>query len=546
LSVNKRTNVEFNVPYFKFILMFSIITVANAKNINFVRPRESPVIEKHLQEYLKQSPPDPVPVWIYFTDKQIYNENQYCYVLQSNQTIISEKALQRRTKMKPKELISFDDIPPSQFYVEQLSANSFQIRHSSRWMNAVSGFIPAANIPIIAALPFIRQITLLPYTRHFSQTKPTESSNHILLQDTLDYGASAAQLEQIHVPELFELGYKGQGIIIGVLDTGFNLEHEALRHIDKIAEYDFIFNDGITQNEPADIRTQDYHGTRVLSVIGGEKSGSLYGPAFNAAYLLAKTEDMRSETPIEEDNWVAAVEWTEAQGVDVISTSLGYYDWYTYQNMDGRTAVTTRMAAKAAAQGIVVCVAAGNERSTAWYYIGAPADADSIVTVGAVDIQGQITYFSSSGPTFDGRIKPEVVACGLHVTMVSNSCDSCYTTDSGTSFSTPLVAGVAALLLQAHPKWTPVQVREALMMTADRHENPDNLYGWGLVNALAALHYQQKGDVTGDDIVNELDVFAAADLILGTASFSEPAIEAADINKDGEVDVRDIVLLINR
>jgi serine protease AprX len=533
------------MPLIIISLLFFFATVSNAKNITFFHPKDSPVIENRLQDYLNRSHEDPVPVWIYFTDKHTFNENQYRSTQQSDQKIISERAMRRRAKMNPGELISFDDIPVCENYLEQLSSYGFHVRHTSRWLNAASGFAPVEALFAIASLAFVRQITLLPYTRHSSEIKQLVSHD-VTSADTLAYGASAAQLEQIHVPEVHQLGFSGQGIIIGMLDTGFNLKHEALRHIDKIAEYDFVFNDVITQNEAADIATQERHGTRVLSVIGGEKSGSLYGPAFKAGYILAKTEDMRSETPVEEDNWVAALEWAEAQGVDVISTSLGYYDWYTYQNMDGRTAVTTRIAAKAAALGVVLCAAAGNERNDTWHYIGAPADADSIITVGAVDIQGQITFFSSAGPTFDGRIKPEVVACGLHVYMVSSSCDSCYTTDNGTSFSTPLVAGVAALLLQAHPHWTPMQVRDALMMTADRHDNPDNLYGWGLVNALAALNYRLKGDVTGDDVVNEQDVFAAADLILGTASFTEPAIQAADVNKDGEVDVCDIVLLINQ
>ncbi|MBN2000641.1 S8 family serine peptidase, partial [candidate division KSB1 bacterium] len=324
-------------------------------------------------------------------------------------------------------------------------------------------------------------------------------------------------------------------------DTGFWLEHEAVNFINKVAEYDFVFNDDNTANEPGDAGNQDSHGTQVLSVVGGKMDGFLYGPAFGADFLLGKTEDMRGETVIEEDNWVAALEWAEALGADIVTTSLGYIDWYTYKDMDGKTAITSQAAQKAAAKGVLVLVSAGNERDDPWYYITAPADADSIVTVGAVDKYGFITGFSSSGPTFDGRIKPEVVAMGQSVRMASTLCPSCYTSANGTSYATPLVAGVAALLVEAHPFWSPMQLREALINTADRSGQPDNLYGWGLVNALAAIEYRLTGDINDDDRVDRNDALLAADIWLGRHHCSGEALEKADVNGDGDINVLDVV-----
>jgi len=332
-----------------------------------------------------------------------------------------------------------------------------------------------------------------------------------------------------------------------MLDTGYNLQHEALQHIVPVAQYDFIFHDDTTRNQPnQDVASQHNHGTQTLSVIGGMKDRRLYGTAFGAQYILAKTEDVRSETPIEEDNWVAAIEWADSLGADIASTSLGYFDWYTYEDMDGNTAVTTRAADKAVARGIVVVVAAGNWRNKDWHYISAPADADSVIAVGAVDINNQITSFSSAGPTYDGRIKPEVVALGSGVYAVHPNDSTAYLRVAGTSFSTPLTAGVTALLLEAHPTWTPMQVREALMMTADRADNPDNLYGWGLVNALAALNYHQKGDVDGNDEYTLDDVLLAAKIAIGAYQYEKPEYQAADVTRDGKVDVTDVVMLLKK
>jgi serine protease AprX len=531
------------VIYIFTLLLFFL--PLEAKNSILTQPKQVPLIEPALQDYLVRTREQTVPVWIYFTDKNVFDDASYRQELESSRDLVSPRAIARRARMGGPVGLTFDDLPVQERYISILEKNGLNVRHRSRWLNAVSGYVPAGSLQSISDLPFVQRISLLHTSRHTREIEGPAAFGRSAVEGALDYGPSGAQLAQIKVPEVHAMGYSARGVLIAMLDTGFNLTHESLQNVVQVAEYDFVFHDNVTANQPEDVKSQEYHGTQTLSTIAGAKNGFLYGPAYGASFLLAKTEDVRSETPVEEDNWVAAMEWAEAQGVDVVNSSLGYLDWYTYQDMNGRTAVTTRAAARAAALGVVVCVSAGNERDSGWYYIDAPADADSIITVGAVDITGFISSFSSAGPTFDGRIKPEVVACGSAVYTASASCTTCYSSSFGTSFSSPLVAGVAALLLEAHPAWSPMQVREALMMTADRRDHPDNLYGYGLVDALKAIQYQQKGDVTGDDKVDETDVLAAAHIALKDASYSSAAIAAADLNRDGQVNIVDVVLMVN-
>jgi subtilisin family serine protease len=229
-------------------------------------------------------------------------------------------------------------------------------------------------------------------------------------------------------------------------------------------------------------------------VIGGFQPGRLIGPAFAATFLQAKTEDTTSETPVEEDNWAAAAQWAEARGADVISSSLGYLIFdaphrsYTFSDMNGQTAVSTRAADAAAARGVVVVNSAGNggfnsEHNT----LGEPSDGRRVIAVGAVDVRGNRTSFSSVGPTADGRVKPDVMAQGADVFAAVPFSSSLYFPVDGTSFSCPLTAGVAALLVQARPDAGVDRIADALRLTASRAGSPDNQQGHGIIDALAAV-----------------------------------------------------------
>ncbi len=366
----------------------------------------------------------------------------------------------------------------------------------SRWLNAVSVSADIDVLERIAVLPFVRAIEpVRTWQRAERLPAPLASQPERSSPYGLDYGGALEQVELIRVPQVHELWIDGTGITVGMLDNGFRWRtHEAMSGINVRDEYDFIFDDTLTQNEDGkDSWSQDAHGTVTFSTIAGFKQGMLIGPAFNAEFYLAKTERNGSETQIEEDYWVAGIEWLAAQGATIVSASLGYSTWddgtgYRYENgdFDGRTAVTTRAAVEAMRRGIVVVTAMGNEGSSRGSLI-APADADSIIAVGAVDFNGDVAGFSSRGPTNDLRIKPDICAPGVSVYCANKNADDTYERNNGTSMATPLAAGVAALVRSARPELTPVQVRDALRLTADNADAPDNASGWGVINAWDAI-----------------------------------------------------------
>ncbi len=436
--------------------------------------------------------------WVFFTDKDLNSLSKTTQMLNLTKSRISPKALKRRAKVRSaNNLIDKHDFLVSKNYLNKLESMGHKPVVVSNWLNSASFWLNASEIIEIAKLAFVKNIRRVGRANRKPPPEDIEPAMPIKLQkadtDSLDYGNSTIQNALINVPVVHDLGITGKGIWIGMLNTGFKYrDHEAFENLTIIAEYDFIHNDGTTENEAEqDSSGQHYHGTQTLSTIGGFKEGQLIGTAFDANFLLAKTEDITREIPAEEDNWVAGMEWLESLGADVVSSSLGYLDFYTQADMDGNTAVTTIAADFAVSRGVVVLNSAGNEGNDPWRIMIAPADGDNVIAVGAVDSQADSLYFSSVGPTADGRTKPDVVALGSRVYTAlpsSNSkAASPYGFSSGTSFSCPAVAGVAALVLSAHPNLTPLEVRAALRLTADRAVNPDNKYGWGLVNAYDAV-----------------------------------------------------------
>lgn len=294
------------------------------------------------------------------------------------------------------------------------------------------------------------------------------------------HGLAYEQLNQLQIIQLHDEGYWGDGVTVGVLDTGFNLTHESLWHTRVIAARDFT----VQGDWSAD---QGGHGTAILSVIGGIKPDVFVGAAPNASYIVGKTELVEPEREVEEHWYVAGMEWAEALGADVLSTSLGYLDWYSYSDMDGNTAVTTRAANVACAKGLVVVTANGNEgENEGRPWMIAPADGYKTLGVGAVDKEGVIAPWSSRGPTYDGRVKPNVCARGVDTWCARTRDPHGYFPSAGTSLATPLAAGAAALLIQKRPDLSPDEIRMALMKTATRAASPDNEYGYGIVQAFDA------------------------------------------------------------
>ncbi|MCH8012004.1 MAG: S8 family peptidase [Candidatus Marinimicrobia bacterium] len=483
------------ILYF-FLLIFSASSL-NASQLPPKRTPQYPVINPNLEQVGIRSG-GLIHAWIYFTDKGIHHPEEYAAVLRKIKGQLTEKNLLRRQKLSKSDIVSFRDIPVHQEYVSRILSTGVSLRHRSRWLNAVSVAATRSQLEVVSQFSFVAKIDpVRVHKRPIPEATPDEISSILIppstisktQYDTLDYGSSLEQIQQINIHLAHEAGYTGEGVVVLMLDTGYFKDHESIQQENIIAEWDFINNDGNTQNEVGDPSSQHDHGTYTLSALGGYAPGNLIGPAFDSHFLLAKTEIVDQEIQQEEDNYVAALEWGDSLGADVVSSSLGYIDWYTYPDMDGNTAVTTKAMDIAASVGIVCVTAAGNEGDDDWYYIIAPADADSVISVGAVDMNGVIAGFSSHGPTYDGRLKPEVCARGVSTVCASPFNVDQYTRKGGTSLSTPLVAGAAAVILSAHPDWTPMMVREALMKTASRADYPDNSYGWGVIDVWEAIRF---------------------------------------------------------
>lgn len=435
-------------------------------------------------------------VWVYLTDKNIFDDHTYAMRLEEARSRLDPHAATRRARVST-ALVDFYDIPVFEGYISRVTDLGAEIVRESRWLNALSVRAPLETLHAIADLPFVQMLVPVrsyghprPVPPTLDEPPPTPTQGN----DIFDYGASYDQLAEIGVVDAHNEGYTGAGVMVAMLDTGFDYTHPAFQHVlddgRLIDQWDFVNDDGNVRNEGTDDEFQHVHGTATWSVLAGFVEGTLIGPAFGSDFLLYKTEDITDEAPIEEDNWVAAAERADAFGADVISTSLGYKDWYTYEDMDGNTAVITIAADIAVGRGIVVCTSAGNEGTQDWYYITAPADGDSVIAVGAVDWFNEVAGFSSHGPTYDGRTKPEVVARGVDVWgAFDTGGEDLYEYLTGTSMSCPLVGGSATLVIEARPGWSPMRVREALMLTADTAENPDNDRGWGRIDVMGAIAF---------------------------------------------------------
>jgi subtilisin family serine protease len=405
----------------------------------------------------------------------------------------NERALERRAlRGDPARIAVLDRLPDSRA-IEELRNRGIQIRYVSRWLSAASCELDEEQLEQLRAelgrsavrpvRSFRRDVN--PLVGELGEARASKG----VAPSALDYGPSRFQSELIQADQLHALGLSGAGVRALVMDTGFFTDLAAFEHLDIFAEHDFVFDDDETANEFPDSTSQQRHGTGVLGLFAGFDPGDIIGPGYAAEVVLAKTEYVSSETRVEEDNFVAALEWGEALGVDLVTASLGYCCFddstaYADEDYDGDTAPTSVAMDAAAAFGVLPLVAVGNRGSRPGIMM-TPADADSVVSVGSVDADSTVSDFSSRGPTFDGRFKPEVAALGR--AAVWTRVDGDYGARSGTSAATPQVAGIAAMLIEAHPQWNAMQYREALLRSASQSDQPDNNLGHGIVRGRDAL-----------------------------------------------------------
>lgn len=438
---------------------------------------------------------------VFFKDKGpgmfFVGSNQYEYAKNS----ISYRSLERRMKfMSHDSIVTFEDVPIFSEYLQRIESYGCKIRLKLKWLNYVVIETSPSIAKEISYLGFVRAVQsigeLIPDSlkilslSHFSnQSKKFfyQSQNDILVDPY--FGDSKVQLSMLGIDSLLQFGVSADSIIIGIIDTGFKWkQHKTTRDAKILAEWDFVNSDPITQNEELDTIIQDSHGSMVLSIISGKLPRVFIGASPFSSFVLAKTEDIRSETHFEEDCFASALEWMDSIGVDVITSSLGYRAFdslnvnYEFSHLDGKTSLPSYYANRAVFRGISMITAAGN-RGPKDSTLLAPGDALYEITVGAVNQTGDsVLSFSSRGPTYDGRIKPDVCALGAGVVAGNFTHPDSLFFANGTSMATPLIAGGVALLRSAFEEMTPFEIIEWLHRTSSHAHNPRNDFGWGVPN----------------------------------------------------------------
>lgn len=403
--------------------------------------------------------------WVFFNDKGPQAETQLLHP----ETYLSQRALERRAKNRLP--VDVTDVPVYAPYVRQLEATGAPVAVTSRWLNAafVDGPVPKA----VERLPCVARIW----------TPPPSGMHSLVTEGTaVDFGEAREQLELHNLQLLHDAGFRGNGILMALFDSGYlDMPNNpglagifAAKRL--VANWDFYTNDTLTYDH-------HWHGSDVLSLISGYIPGTYVGAAPEVSLALARTEVTAFERNLEEANWLAAAEWADSLGVDIINSSLGYSEFdagetsYSYAEMDGQTAVVTQAATFARQKGILVVTSAGNEGATPWFRITAPCDADSILCVGAINVADTVAPFSSRGPAADDRLKPDLVAVGQDAVYI-NSWGN-VRAGNGTSYASPIIAGMAAVLMQAHPSATVQEIRTALLRSCNRYNKPDSAFGHG-------------------------------------------------------------------
>jgi len=422
--------------------------------------------------------------WIEFTDK-----NDSPYSIDQPERFLSQRALARRTRQQIS--VTEEDLPVNPQYLDSLEGLGLQFVNVSKWFNGASfSCEDTVLIDTLERISFVagRPLLIRPiYTQEkLVGNKFNDIQEKYASSDTVDYGFSYRQTGMLKGDSLHNCGYEGQNILITLLDAGFSNADSisSLQHIylDNriIAMRDFV-KDG------QDIYDAHSHGTVVFSIIGGLIPSYLHGTATQADFALVRTEEHSAsfnENIIEEYNWISGAEFADSLGTDIISSSLGYSLFddpsqdHSWEDMDGKTTPISIAATMAASKGILVVTSAGNSAGPPWFKITAPADADSILAIGAVNSSEIITDFSSRGPSFDGRVKPDICAMGYK--NIAQHPDGNLTYCTGTSCSAPVISGLAACLWQAHPEATNEQVIEAILKSSDRYLHPDSVYGYGI------------------------------------------------------------------
>lgn len=428
--------------------------------------------------------------WIQLTDKK-HNP----YQLDRPETFLSPRAIARRHQQG----ISFDerDLPVSPTYLKQIRTKGVKILHTSKWLNGATVLMDSTQVMAIEAFDFVANVDFVGKVSRRQNAQLAALYDRPVEKDCEGngtfYGLAQQQIELLNGHQLHDLGHRGKNKLIALLDGGFSNVLQ-LPFFDSLVQdqrllvgHDFVQNDSVVYESSS-------HGTQVLSVMGANWPGRMVGTAPEASYVCIKTEDIYGEDLGEECNWIAGAEYADSIGADIINSSIGYTTFndprmnYEYQDLNGHTSLAAIAANIAFEKGILVVNSAGNSGGYPWKYIGVPADAEGVLAVGACDTAGNRLDFSSFGPTADGRLKPNVVALGEMVAIASvYSCKISFS--DGTSFSAPLISGMAASLWSAFPEKTSQEIMEAIQQSAHLAKHPNSKQGYGMPDFHLAYQY---------------------------------------------------------
>lgn len=453
--------------------------------------------------------------WVELTDK-----DNTPYSVFHPEEFLSDRALDRRERQGI--VIEENDLPVSPDYIEQIVAQGVSVHHKSKWFNSLAIHVEDTTVlQSIKNFPFVKRIRPLGHQRKPQEgkmyKKRFQKENYKKIKQPYGYGQT--QIGMLNGLAVHKFGYQGDGMHVAILDGGFlNVYRmpffDSLRaHNGVLGTHDFVEGDDFVYESSS-------HGSSVLSTMAANLPYLLVGTAPKASYYLFKTEDTKGEFWMEEFNWLAAAERADSLGVDVINSSLGYTSFsdtnmtYTYKDIDGKTALITRAADIAAEKGILVVNSCGNEGDGKWHYIGTPADAKNVLAIGAVRADGNRSFFSSWGPTADGRIKPDVVALGTKAAVASiMGYDVSYS--NGTSFSGPIMAGMITSLWQAFPDKTNFEIMDMVKLCGHQATQPDSSLGYGIPNFFYAYLLLSKAGVVVDKEGSMFSTLSTVDDRLG-------------------------------
>lgn len=454
----------------------------------------------------------PDKYYIQFTDK-----NNSPYSLDQPEEFLTQRALDRRTNQGI--AITENDIPVNPQYLQGVAVAGAELLNATRWLNGVTIFTESSSVlDDIMDLPYVENVRSLhnigpgvekSFFRNESFGKLSKGEARSTT-DIFDYGEADFQINQINGIPLHNAGFRGEGMVIAVLDGGF-IGADVHPVFDSLWDNNKILGTKSFVNIGGSVFIESSHGKSVLSCMGANSPGEMVGTAPKASYWLLHSEDVKTENIIEEYNWVSAAEFADSVGADVINSSLSYVDFddpqwdHAYEDLDGNTAIATIGADIAASKGILVCNSAGNSGLDSFPWNGAPADGDSVLSVGGVTNQNIRWDYSSIGPTTDGRIRPVIMALGSSATVARGDHD--IGTGSGTSFASPIIAGMSTCLWQANPMMKVMDIFEAIKESGSYYNNPNNYMGWGIPDYELANSILTTVDYQSDDKLNLFEVW---------------------------------------